>query len=34
MCLYGNPAYPLGAHLQGPFWGAALTQDQKTTIQP
>ena len=29
MCLYGDPAYPLRAHLQGPFRGAALTQDQK-----
>ena len=32
MCLYGDPAYPLCAHIQGPFRGAALTQDQKTTI--
>ncbi|XP_074611816.1 uncharacterized protein LOC141866231 [Acropora palmata] len=29
ICLYGDPAYPLRAHLQGPFRGAALTQDQK-----
>ena len=29
MCLYGNRAYPLCAHLQGPVKGAALTQDQK-----
>ena len=29
MCLYGDPAYPLRAHLQGPYRGAALTQDQE-----
>lgn len=29
MCLYGDPAYPLRVHLQGPFRGAALAQDQK-----
>ena len=29
MCLYGDPAYRLRAHLQGPFRGAALTQDKK-----
>ena len=29
MCLYGCPAYPLRAHLQGSFRGAALTQDKK-----
>ena len=34
MCLYGDPTYPLRAHLQGPFRGAALTQDKKITIQP
>ena len=25
MCTYGNHAYPLRVHLQGPFQGAALT---------
>ena len=25
MCIYGDPAYPLRVHLQGPFQGAALT---------
>ena len=25
LCLYGDPAYPLRVHLQGPFKGAALT---------
>jgi len=30
MCPYGDPAYLLRAHLQGPFRGAALTQDQKS----
>ena len=29
MCVYGDPAYPLRAHLQRPFRDAALTQDQK-----
>ena len=32
MCLYGDPAYPLCAHIQGPFRGAALTQDQYTAM--
>ena len=25
MCIYGDPAYPLRVHRQGPFQGAALT---------
>ena len=25
MCIYGDPAYPLRVHLQGPFQGVALT---------
>ena len=25
LCIYGDPAYPLRVHLQGPFKGAALT---------
>ena len=25
MCLYGDPAYPLRVHLQGPFWNPQLT---------
>ena len=25
MCIYGDPAYPLRVHLQGPFQGAVLT---------
>ena len=25
LCIYGDPAYPLRVHLQGPFQGAALT---------
>ena len=25
MCLYGDPAYPLRVHLQGPFKDARLT---------
>ena len=28
-CIYGDPAYPLRAHLQAPFRGAALTQNQR-----
>ena len=28
MCVYGDPAYPLRVHLQGPFRGAVLTQQQ------
>ena len=27
LCIYGDPVYPLSAHLQAPFWGANLTQD-------
>ena len=29
LCLYGDPAYPLRVHLQGPFKGAALTPQQE-----
>lgn len=29
LCLYGDPAYPLRVHLQGPFKGAALTAPQQ-----
>ena len=29
LCLYGDPTYPLCAHLQGPFRGAVLTSDQQ-----
>lgn len=29
LCLYGDPAYPLRVHLQGPFKGAALTAEQQ-----
>ena len=29
LCIYGDPAYPLRVHLQAPFRGANLTQDQK-----
>ena len=25
LCVYGDPAYPLRVHLQGPFKGAHLT---------
>lgn len=25
LCIFGDPAYPLRVHLQGPFQGAALT---------
>ena len=28
MCLYGDPAYPLQVHLQGPFKHANLTADE------
>ena len=28
MCVYGDPAYPLRVHSQGPFRGAVLTQQQ------
>lgn len=28
-CLYGDAAYPLRVHLQGPFKGAALTNEMK-----
>lgn len=27
LCLYGDPAYPLRAHLQGPFRNAAMTRE-------
>ena len=29
LCIYGNPAYPLRAHLQKPFEGNLLPQEQK-----
>ena len=29
MCVYGDPAYPLRAHLQAPYRGAMLTADQQ-----
>ena len=29
ICVYGDPAYPLRAHLQGPFKGAVLTLHQE-----
>ena len=29
LCLYGDPAYPLRVHLQGPFRGAALNPQQE-----
>ena len=29
LCIYGDPAYPLRVHLQGPFKGAALTPQQE-----
>ena len=29
MCLYGDPAYPLGGHLQAPFRFGILTRDMK-----
>ena len=29
MCVYGNPAYPLRAHLQGPYKAAVLTLYQR-----
>lgn len=29
LCVYGDPAYPLRVHLQGPFKGAALTPQQQ-----
>lgn len=29
LCIYGDPAYPLRQHLQGPFKGAHLTEEQK-----
>ena len=29
LCIYGDPAYPLSVHLQAPFRGAALNQDEK-----
>ena len=29
LCIYGDPAYPFSVHLQAPFRGANLTQDQK-----
>ena len=29
LCIYGDPAYPLRRHLQAPFKGAVLTQQEK-----
>ena len=29
LCIYGDPAYPLRIHLQGPFKGANLTNNEK-----
>ena len=29
LCIYGDPAYPLRLHLQGPFKGARLTPNEK-----
>lgn len=29
LCLYGDPAYPLRAHLQGPFRNAAMTREME-----
>ena len=29
LCIYGDPAYPLKPHLQSPFRGARLTDDQR-----
>ena len=29
LCIYGDPAYPLRPHLQSPFRGARLTDDQR-----
>ena len=29
LCLYGNPAYPLPIHLQSPFKGAVITNNEK-----
>lgn len=29
LCIYGDPAYPLRIHLQGPYKGGQLTDDQK-----
>ena len=29
LCVYGDPAYPLRVHLQGPFKGNALTPQQQ-----
>ena len=28
LCIYGDPAYPLNIHLQAPFRGANLTEEQ------
>lgn len=33
LCIYGDPAYPLRVHLQGPFKGANLTAMQETHNQ-
>ena len=33
LCIYGDPAYPLRVHLQGPFKGAALTPQQEAFNQ-
>lgn len=33
LCIYGDPAYPLRVHLQGPFKGATLTPQQEAFNQ-
>ena len=33
MCVYGDPAYPLRAHLQGPYSRAVFTLATSTRIQ-
>ena len=33
LCIYGDPAYPLRVHLQGPFQGAALTPQMEMFMQ-
>ena len=34
LCIYGDPAYPLRVHLQGPFQGAALTPQMEMFMDP
>ena len=33
LCIYGDPAYPLRSHLQGPFEGNHFLQEQKGFIK-